>query len=105
KSSQEVGAGFAAFVAPYGFVATACGDSRDHPEGRRWEFFFNKTILSGTIYFPWSRDILRIHLLGSKRFKDGRLRSSNESTRNGLRVLAWTQSPCLYAQEVIWACV
>ncbi|MEI9924622.1 MAG: autoinducer binding domain-containing protein [Bradyrhizobium sp.] len=41
KSSQEVGVAFADFVAPYGFTATACGDSRDTPEGRRWEFFFN----------------------------------------------------------------
>src|ERR1700731_1675448 len=41
KSSQEVGVAFADFVAPYGFVATACGESRDTPEGRRWEFFFN----------------------------------------------------------------
>jgi hypothetical protein len=35
------GTAFADFVAPYGFVATACGESRDTPEGRRWEFFFN----------------------------------------------------------------
>jgi len=41
KSSQEVGAAFAEFVEPHGFIATACGDSRDNPDGRRWEFFFN----------------------------------------------------------------
>jgi DNA-binding CsgD family transcriptional regulator len=41
KSSQEVGVAFGDFVTPYGFVATACGESRDTPEGRRWEFFFN----------------------------------------------------------------
>src|SRR5450756_85481 len=41
KSSQEVGVAFADFVAPHGFIATACGESRDTPEGRRWEFFFN----------------------------------------------------------------
>jgi DNA-binding CsgD family transcriptional regulator len=41
KSSQEVGVAFADFAAPYGFVATACGESGDTPEGRRWEFFFN----------------------------------------------------------------
>ena len=41
KSSQQVGVVFADFVAPYGFIAAACGESRDTPEGRRWEFFFN----------------------------------------------------------------
>jgi hypothetical protein len=41
KSSQQVGVAFADFVAPYGFIAAACGESRDTPEGRRWEFFFN----------------------------------------------------------------
>jgi len=41
KSSQEVGAAFAEFVAAHGFLATACGESRDTPEGRSWEFFFN----------------------------------------------------------------
>ena len=41
KSSREVGVAFAAFVATYGFIATACGESRDSPEGRLWEFYFN----------------------------------------------------------------
>ena len=40
-SSEEVGAGFAEFVKPFGFVAAACGESRETPEGRSWEFFFN----------------------------------------------------------------
>jgi DNA-binding CsgD family transcriptional regulator len=40
-SSHEIGAAFSDFVAPYGFMATACGESRDTPEGRHWEFFFN----------------------------------------------------------------
>jgi len=41
KSSMEVGAAFAEFVSAHGFLATACGESRDTPEGRGWEFFFN----------------------------------------------------------------
>jgi DNA-binding CsgD family transcriptional regulator len=41
KSSQEVGVAFSDFVTPYGFVAAACGESCDTPEGRSWEFFFN----------------------------------------------------------------
>jgi DNA-binding CsgD family transcriptional regulator len=41
KSSHEVGVAFGEFVAPHGFVAAACGESRETPEGRRWEFFFN----------------------------------------------------------------
>jgi hypothetical protein len=41
KSSQEVGVAFGDFVRPYGFLAAACGESRETPEGRSWEFFFN----------------------------------------------------------------
>lgn len=41
KSSQEVGVAFGDFITPYGFVAAACGESRETPEGRSWEFFFN----------------------------------------------------------------
>jgi DNA-binding CsgD family transcriptional regulator len=41
KSSQQVGAAFADFITPHGFVAAACGESRETPEGRIWEFFFN----------------------------------------------------------------
>jgi DNA-binding CsgD family transcriptional regulator len=41
KTSQEVGVVFADFITPYGFVAAACGESRETPEGRSWEFFFN----------------------------------------------------------------
>jgi DNA-binding CsgD family transcriptional regulator len=40
-SSQEVGVLFAAFAGAYGFRATACGESREFPDGRRWKFFFN----------------------------------------------------------------
>src|SRR6202790_1196932 len=41
RSSQEVGSAFSDFVKPYGFMAAACGESREIPEGRSWEFFFN----------------------------------------------------------------
>jgi DNA-binding CsgD family transcriptional regulator len=41
ESSQQVGIAFGDFVASYGFVAAACGESREIPEGRSWEFFFN----------------------------------------------------------------
>src|ERR1700680_3982811 len=41
KSSQEVGVAFDDFITPHGFVAAACGESREIPEGRSWEFFFN----------------------------------------------------------------
>jgi DNA-binding CsgD family transcriptional regulator len=39
--SHEVGVLFGDFIAPFGFVAAACGESREIPEGRIWEFFFN----------------------------------------------------------------
>src|ERR1700681_2760203 len=41
QSSRQVGAAFNDFVTRYGFVAAACGESRETPEGRSWEFFFN----------------------------------------------------------------
>jgi DNA-binding CsgD family transcriptional regulator len=41
NSSQQVGVAFSEFVTPHGFVAAACGESREIPEGRSWEFFFN----------------------------------------------------------------
>lgn len=41
KSSEEVGISFSSFVRSYGFIAAACGESRETPEGRSWEFFFN----------------------------------------------------------------
>ena len=41
KSSQEVGVAFDDFIKPHGFMAAACGESREIPEGRSWEFFFN----------------------------------------------------------------
>jgi DNA-binding CsgD family transcriptional regulator len=40
-SSQQVGVAFGDFITPYGFVAAACGESRETPQGRSWEFFFN----------------------------------------------------------------
>jgi DNA-binding CsgD family transcriptional regulator len=39
--SHEVGVLFGDLIAPFGFVAAACGESRETPEGRMWEFFFN----------------------------------------------------------------
>ena len=41
KCSHEVGVAFGKFMAPFGFIAGACGESREAPEGRKWEFFFN----------------------------------------------------------------
>ena len=41
QSSQQVGAAFIDFVTPCGFMAAACGESKETPEGRSWEFFFN----------------------------------------------------------------
>jgi DNA-binding CsgD family transcriptional regulator len=41
KSSQEAGIAFSDVVGPYGFMAAACGESRETPDGRSWEFFFN----------------------------------------------------------------
>ena len=41
QSSQQVGAAFSDFVTPCGFMAAACGESKETPEGRSWEFFFN----------------------------------------------------------------
>jgi DNA-binding CsgD family transcriptional regulator len=41
ESSQDVGTAFGDFVSSYGFVGAACGESREIPEGRSWEFFFN----------------------------------------------------------------
>ena len=41
KSSQQVGVAFSDFVTPCGFMAAACGESKETPEGRSWEFFFN----------------------------------------------------------------
>jgi DNA-binding CsgD family transcriptional regulator len=39
--SHEVGVAFGELIAPWGFVAAACGESRETPEGRKWDFFFN----------------------------------------------------------------
>jgi DNA-binding CsgD family transcriptional regulator len=41
ESSQDVGIAFGDYIATHGFVAAACGESRDIPEGRTWAFFFN----------------------------------------------------------------
>ena len=40
-SSQEVGLAFSSFIKRFGFLAAACGESRETPEGRTWDFFFN----------------------------------------------------------------
>jgi DNA-binding CsgD family transcriptional regulator len=40
-SSQELGAAFAKAIAPHGFPMVSCGDSRETPTGRVWDFFFN----------------------------------------------------------------
>jgi DNA-binding CsgD family transcriptional regulator len=41
KSSRAVGFALSEVVKPRGFMAAACGESRETPEGRKWEFFFN----------------------------------------------------------------
>ena len=41
KSSQEVGNAFSGIFRPYGLMAAACGESREIPGGRSWDFFFN----------------------------------------------------------------
>lgn len=41
NSSQEVGVAFSGFIRRFGFLAAACGESREAPETRTWEFFFN----------------------------------------------------------------
>lgn len=62
RSSNEVGTAFADFVAPHGFIATACGDSRDSPEGRSWEFFFNTWPVEWLFEYQ-KRDFVRHDLL------------------------------------------
>jgi hypothetical protein len=47
-SSQEVGAAFASAIAPYGYIMVSCGESRETPSGRVWDFFFN----------TWAPDVL-----------------------------------------------
>jgi LuxR family transcriptional regulator, quorum-sensing system regulator BjaR1 len=41
NSSRDVGAAFANWISPGGYLAVSCGESRDTPAGRTWEFFFN----------------------------------------------------------------
>jgi DNA-binding CsgD family transcriptional regulator len=41
KSSAEVGTAFSDFISRHGFLAAACGESREVQEGRSWDFFFN----------------------------------------------------------------
>jgi len=40
-SSRDVGAAFANWLSPGGYLAVSCGESREIPAGRTWEFFFN----------------------------------------------------------------
>jgi hypothetical protein len=40
-SSPELGAVFAKAIEPHGFPMVSCGDSRETPTGRVWDFFFN----------------------------------------------------------------
>jgi hypothetical protein len=41
ESSRDVGAAFANWISPSGYLAVSCGESRELPVGRTWEFFFN----------------------------------------------------------------
>jgi Autoinducer binding domain len=40
-SSRDVGAAFANWLSPGGYLAVSCGESHETPAGRTWEFFFN----------------------------------------------------------------
>src|ERR1700709_1017144 len=50
-SSQLVGTAFGDFIMPHGFVAAACGESRETPEGRSWEFYFNTWPVEWLVYY------------------------------------------------------
>jgi DNA-binding CsgD family transcriptional regulator len=41
NSSRDVGVAFANWISPWGYLAVSCGESRETPVGRTWEFFFN----------------------------------------------------------------
>ena len=41
ETSHDVGVTFSNFVKPFGYMAAACGESREILDGRSWEFFFN----------------------------------------------------------------
>jgi DNA-binding CsgD family transcriptional regulator len=41
NSSRDVGVAFANWISPGGYLAVSCGESREMPTGRTWEFFFN----------------------------------------------------------------
>lgn len=41
NSSRDVGVAFAKWLSPCGYLAVSCGESRETPAGRTWEFFFN----------------------------------------------------------------
>jgi DNA-binding CsgD family transcriptional regulator len=41
NSSRDVGTAFANWISPGGYLAVSCGESREMPAGRIWEFFFN----------------------------------------------------------------
>jgi DNA-binding CsgD family transcriptional regulator len=64
RSSQEVGTAFGDFVRPYGFMAAACGESRETPEGRSWEFFFNTWPSEWLLQYQ-SKDYVRHDLVPS----------------------------------------
>jgi hypothetical protein len=50
-SSREVGHAFARTIAPHGFIAVSCGESRETPTGRGWEFFFNTWPAAWLLYY------------------------------------------------------
>ena len=41
NSSRDVGVAFANWISPGGYLAVSCGEFREMPTGRTWEFFFN----------------------------------------------------------------
>ena len=61
-SSQQVGAAFGDFITPYGFVAAACGELRETPEGRSWEFYFNTWPVEWLVHYQ-NNDYVRHDLV------------------------------------------
>jgi DNA-binding CsgD family transcriptional regulator len=62
RSSQEVGLAFSDFIKQFGFLAAACGESKETPEGRTWDFFFNTWPPEWLLQYQ-SRDYVRHDLV------------------------------------------
>jgi DNA-binding CsgD family transcriptional regulator len=62
RSSQEVGLAFSDFIKRFGFLAAAFGESKETPEGRTWDFFFNTWPSEWLLQYQ-SRDYVRHDLV------------------------------------------